>query len=366
MNSEPDTILIRYFSGEISAEERHALEAWLASDPDNHGALERLRELWEASTDIPYTPDTESALKALKERAVLRAAGPIDLDVERVRGSGARRASVTGTRSRIPRTLRIAAMIAAVLGGGVVVQQMILQPRSDTGETTDPRVVATGPGQLRTLVLGDGTTVMLSVASRLEVPAEYGRSARNLYLIGEAYFDVTHDAGRPFRVRTSRGIAEDLGTRFNVRAYPETAALEVVVAEGSVALSRTPPARPEEGDPAAETRAAAVIEAGDLGRLEADGMVLVEHDVDLATRLAWIERRLAFDQMPLREVLAQLGRWYDLDTQVTDSTLASQPVTVSFDNEALSEVLELLASAVGARYERSGRKVTFSRAPRAR
>ena len=78
--------------------------------------------------------------------------------------------------------------------------------------------------------------VTLNAGSRLRWRADYGARTREVQLEGEGYFEVRHDGARPFRVHAPGAVAEDLGTRFTVRAYPEGSGVEVAVAEGRVAL----------------------------------------------------------------------------------------------------------------------------------
>ena len=67
------------------------------------------------------------------------------------------------------------------------------------------------------LVLSDGTQVAINAESKLRYPIRFDSISRNVYVSGEAYFKVAHDASRPFRVHTSKGVIELLGTEFNVR-----------------------------------------------------------------------------------------------------------------------------------------------------
>src|SRR2546430_4318229 len=80
----------------------------------------------------------------------------------------------------------------------------------------------------------DWTRIVLSADSKLRVPADYGVTARAVYLAGEAYFAIAHDAAKPFAVHAGPGVIWDLGTRFGVRAYADEPEVEVVVADGKV------------------------------------------------------------------------------------------------------------------------------------
>src|SRR5438132_1311029 len=157
------------------------------------------------------------------------------------------------------------------------------------------------------------------------------------------------DPARPFVVHTPHSAIRAIGTRFGVHAYGDAAAERVAVAEGAVALAL--PAHP-----AAETP----LRAGQVATLSRAGAVRVLHGAAVMNELAWTRGRLVFTSVPLSEAAQRLGRWYDLDVLVIDSTLARRPITGSYSNEPVSEVLTLITSAVGARYEWRGRSVTIS------
>src|SRR2546430_645234 len=177
-------------------------------------------------------------------------------------------------------------------------------------------------------------------AAGAALPARWG---------GRGYFSVVHDRARPFVVHTPHSAIRAIGTRFGGHAYGDAAAERVAVAEGAVALAL--PAQP-----AAETP----LRAGQVATLSRAGAVHVLHGAAVMNELAWTRGRLVFTSVPLSEVAQRLGRWYDLDVLVIDSTLARRPITGSYSNEPVSEVLTLITSAVGARYEWRGRSVTIS------
>jgi len=208
-------------------------------------------------------------------------------------------------------------------------------------------------GQRAVIRLRDGTQVTLAPQSRLRYPADYGTARRELYLDGEAYFQVTPDSQRPLRVHTAASVTEDLGTAFVVRAYADQVATEVVVAEGRVALWRA--------DTAAASRPALLLGARDLGRLEQGGGATVRRGVDLARQLAWTRGVLSFDGTPLGEVVRTLERWYNVEIRVADSALAARRLTATFQNESIDLVLQRIALTVGLRVERADGSVILLR-----
>jgi ferric-dicitrate binding protein FerR (iron transport regulator) len=209
------------------------------------------------------------------------------------------------------------------------------------------REYATLPGQRSQLTLLDGTRVLLSVDSRLRLPRDYGVRERVVELEGEAYFVVRHDATQPFVVRTARGTTEDLGTQFDVRAYRDEH-LQVVVAEGRVVLR--PAAR-------AGTTTPLTLHPRERGVIDAGGTVTRTRGIPVARYVSWTRGVLWFHEAPLSGVIAQLGRWYDLEIAVSDSTLLAEPLTISFGPESADEALTALARVLDARVTRAGRSV---------
>jgi ferric-dicitrate binding protein FerR (iron transport regulator) len=215
-----------------------------------------------------------------------------------------------------------------------------------------PRVYTTQRGERGDMRLPDGTHVILAAESRLTVPVSFDSARREVMLEGDAYFEATHDSTKPFTVLARHGVIRDLGTRFDVRAYSERRVVEVVVAEGKVDLrartSRTAALAPS-----------ALLVRGQLGRLDTAGTTTVRSGVDVERYTGWIDGRLAFDDTPLREVAAQLARWYDLDISFAEPALGARHVTLLLRQQPVPKILDALALVTHTRYERVGRRVRF-------
>jgi transmembrane sensor len=174
---------------------------------------------------------------------------------------------------------------------------------------------------------------------------------RDVELEGQGYFDVVHDSTRPFRVHTSHGIAEDIGTAFSVSAYPEVHGVQVLVASGAVVVHGR---APRDGQKESHYRRAITLTRGDAARIDTLGRATVRRDIDVASQLAWTHGTLVFRRTPLRDVIPQLNRWYDINVQLGDSTLADYVYTASLGSEPVSHVLELLAASIGTRLVHRG------------
>ena len=172
-------------------------------------------------------------------------------------------------------------------------------------------------------------------------------------LEGEAYFVVRHDTARPFVVRTAHGTTEDLGTQFDVRAYREEH-LQVVVAEGRVVLR-----------PTARAGAAAplTLRPRERGVIDSRGTLSRTRGIPVGQYVSWTRGVLWFHEAPLRSVTAQLGRWYDLDIAVSDTSLAAETLTMSFGSQSADEALATLAKVLDVRFTRAGRSVLLISSP---
>ena len=317
-------LVFRYFGNECSRDERAEFERWLAADPQRRIVVD----------------------------AAVAAAGRT-LEGMRPTSPPPRVLAPRRTPARPGWLVPLAASVAIAVGGTLLMKYPAWRRSADAPAAAPLRVAQTVRGGRQELRLADGTHIVLGPASTLRYPADFGTGPREVELTGEAYFEVTHDAAHPFRVRAGRAQAEDIGTAFGVRAYPEDSVVRVTVKEGSVSLGATTPG----------ATARAVLIPGQLGTLANGKSAAVVTRVNVDASLAWMTGRLAFDETPLSEVLVQLGRWYDAPFRLADPSLASRTLTASFSTESLADVLSALAPVLDVRFERVADTVVV-RAPR--
>src|SRR5438046_7682597 len=202
-------LLDRYLAGEASAADAQAVREWLAADAEHSLLRDERRLIKRVIADKPPHSSTNAAwAKALKALEVARPAQP------RVR------------RRLLVAALAAAAVVMARIGGPGVGGLLRRAPQW--------REYATAAAQRMVIRLQDGTQVTIAPKSRVRYTADYGTAHRDLYLDGEAYFQVAPDSQRPLRVHTAGSVTEDLGTAFVIRAYADQIATEVDVAEGQI------------------------------------------------------------------------------------------------------------------------------------
>jgi transmembrane sensor len=346
-----DDLLARFIDGALSQAQARELETLIAAHPHLARRVADLRILLNVQPPRA-SADADRLWLAIRERA-------LEEEPAAVRAAAAAR-----NRPRVPKLVasrfNFAAAAAALImvGAGVSWFAWTRRPHDVGGPvaSAEPRHYSTSRGQNATIQLTDGSQVVLAPASRLTIPADYGAPNRAIGLEGEAIFSVRHDATHPFRVRARGAVVEDLGTRFDVRAYQNDPAVTVAVAEGAVTLGRERSTPAGAGHPAPE---GVVLHQGEIGSLDRAGEVSSLRTPRVAGRLAWARGRLVFVARPLPEVLVEIGRWYDLDIRVPDARLASRLVTAEFSTQSVSEMIDALALAVDASITRSGQVVTM-------
>ena len=159
--------------------------------------------------------------------------------------------------------------------------------------------ISTPRGRFFRLVLPDGSRVWLNAASSIQYPTAFSGTERRVEVKGEAYFEVAHDAGKPFRVALDGGAeVEVLGTHFNVNDYGDEPAPTVTLLEGSVRVKNK--------------ANAVVLEPGQQAAV-LENNFRVQHQVNTTQVVAWKDGGFNFDNMGVETVMRQLSRWYDIE-----------------------------------------------------
>ena len=358
-NSFDWMILDRYLADDMRPGDREQLDAWIAGHPSRAGLLKVLTtECNRRSLDAPLWD-----IDALANRVADRTSPtPIQPRLEKrvwVSRPFADAGNYSGRR-QWTRVAGIAATIAVAGTAGFLATHEWRQAPQRSAPAPKMREYATTRGQLASIYLADGTRVVLAPESRLYVaesvadPSRSGNrsTAREVRLEGGAYFDVVHDANSPFSVTTAAGVARDLGTEFEVRAYEsgKTAQpMQVTVISGVVSLHR----------PGSGAQAVATLRRGDRGTLSGTGRFTLVQNVDLGPTLAWTKGSLVFNHTHVSDVVRELSRWYDLDIRLSDEVDPNRRLILTLDNEAAQEAINLVALSLGLRVQQRGRVVTL-------
>ena len=196
------------------------------------------------------------------------------------------------------------------------------------------------------VVLADGTMVWLNSASRLIYPQSFMGKERRVVLSGEAFFDVTHDAERPFVVETSRMNVKVLGTRFNVNDYDDNEEVSTTLVNGSVEIVS--------GDQQAFRLVPGEQAYGKENELE-------KREVNVRLYTSWIDGKFLFNNTELEEIAKQISRWYDVEIFFSSESVKKVRFTgaiVKF--KPLEDLVRMIESTSQVRFSVKGRTIVIS------
>lgn len=208
---------------------------------------------------------------------------------------------------------------------------------------------STGEEQQKNITLSDGTEIRLNANSRIQISQEYGKTGREIDLEGEAYFKVIHDDNKPLVVKTPQAIVKDLGTAFNINAYPEHQNIQVAVTEGKVLLW---------SNRYTEDQATTLVE-GEFAFLDLVTHHIEKNDFGVHNYLSWMNGRLKFNRDPLKDVSRQISNIYDVSIEFSEDSLKNLKLTTDFERGSLEKILEVISLTLDISYRIEGEKVIW-------
>jgi len=150
------------------------------------------------------------------------------------------------------------------------------------------------------VILPDGTKVWLNADSKLRYPVAFNGQYREVTLTGEAYFEVTHNAARPFKVHVAGSEIMVLGTSFNVNGYHDDGLIKTTLVEGKVQV-------------ATGSGKKSILHPGEQAQISNKDALNVLSDVDVAGVVAWKQGHFEFNNTDLATIMHQISRWYDIE-----------------------------------------------------
>lgn len=198
---------------------------------------------------------------------------------------------------------------ASIVKAGVVVSgtKADFSKIKTTSDEPEMKTISTPRGKDYELVLSDGTVVLLNADSKITFPTRFTGDKRTVKLVGEAYFKVSKNKHRPFIVETGNLYTKVLGTEFNLKAYPHSD-VNVTLIKGSVAVN-------------AEGKEV-MLKPGENAEYSENKDIEVT-TVDTEGYIQWKDGYFYFDNVPLIDVVRDLGRWYNVNIEIRNNSLMS-------------------------------------------
>jgi transmembrane sensor len=193
------------------------------------------------------------------------------------------------------------------------------------------------------VVLTDGTKVWLNAASSITYPTAFTGTDREVEITGEVYFEVAHNAAKPFRVKSNGQTVEVLGTHFNINAYEDEPVVTTTLFEGAVKVNKG--------------TASALLKPGQQSSVtENNHAIRITDNVDLDQALAWKNGKFYFTNTDIGEVMRQVARWYDVDIEYKGKVPNMRLSGSCYRNLTASKALVIL-EYTGINFKIEGRKI---------
>lgn len=227
--------------------------------------------------------------------------------------------------------------------------------------------ISTRPGSKSRIQLPDGSTVWINAGSKITYDKSFGGELREVTLSGEAFFDVVHDADRPFIIHASAIDIRVLGTAFNVKAYPEDAKTETSLIRGRIEVSfRNRPndkiiLTPNEKLVVDNQRSADSVQQDNALPLMAINKLKINPTDSTVAETQWVENRLVFNDESLEDLVVKMERWYGVEIEIRETFLKGKRFTGNFQNENIEQAMEALAISYPFSFERNGNKIFIHR-----
>jgi ferric-dicitrate binding protein FerR (iron transport regulator) len=311
----------KYLAGKCTLEEAAAVEQWYASQ--------------QKTNDVFYKGDKD-AIQESASRSLLAIKEKLGIQENTAKVVSIRKSNIS---SRWP----AAACILLLLSVG-----SFFYFKNAKNKLTYT-VVRTGTGQTKHVKLPDGTVVWLNAGTMVKYASDFNRNDREVYLDGEAFFDVVHDQGKPFDVHSGNVQTHVLGTAFSISAYPNSLINNVTVLRGKVQVSDT------------ERVLAYVLPNQALEYTIKGGKSTVTR-VSSEKVVAWTGGKLAFIDMPMQDIAVHLQKWYGVNFVFKNQQLKNIRFTASFNNTiSLNDLLAVMydVSHVNYRVDTKTQTVTY-------
>lgn len=307
-----DDLLVKYLLHEAKAEETNTVEAWLEATAENQTYFNQFREIWEQSKALAIisTTDENAAWQLFQNRIQTKPA-------------------VVKPLNRFV-SMRVAALLILLAGVGLLAYFGLKEKPAQLLTAQSANVV-------RIDTLPDGSVVTLNKNSSITYPEKFKTDTRSVTLKGEAFFNVTPNKMKPFIIQINDVTIKVVGTSFNVRS--ENGSTEVIVATGVVQVQRG--------------SKMVTLRPNEKTTVQPRDSVLVEMPETTHLYNYYQSNEFVCDNTPLWKLVAVLNKAYNANIVIGREELRDLPLTTTFSNESLEQILHILSLTFNIKVQRT-------------
>jgi ferric-dicitrate binding protein FerR (iron transport regulator) len=348
-------LIKKYLAGECSPEELRLVNRWYNSFENEEGLISSLDEQQQLDLKSKMLSKVK---KNIHQQKKITATTKVDRNLS----------------NRFALYAKIAAMTVIVAGLSFFIinystinnpdtkQEMLVNTRETVREIANHQVDS------KKISLPDGSTIWLSANSTIKHPANFETHIREVYLDGEAFFDVKRDTLRPFIIHSGHLTTRVLGTSFTIRAYQQDPRIEVSVVTGKVSVYVKPEAETKVAKD--ENKASPQIDskAGELVLLPNEkatfskiNLALQREPIEpLPKKNRWAPASLSFQNTSIRQVVKELNQQFDAEILIEDQAINNCTIRADFTNQNLPLIIELICKSIDADYRMIDKKIVIS------
>jgi len=359
-----DDLIIRYLSGNTTADEDCTLMDWIGESDDHKSTFNAIRNIWLATSQ---TVDVVSALNIYPNNTNTFQNITEDDEVNE-----------TSKPSIFINILKVAAVILITLSIGALGNQYLLNRNLLTLNDHNMNVQTT-LGSRAVTTLPDGSKVWLNAGSRIDYTMEFGKISRIVKLTGEAFFDVKTDSTKPFIVRAGKLAIKAYGTAFDVKAYPEENAITTTLVRGKVVIAGKDNAdkdfvvrmKPNDKIAFFNDKLQNVNELNKLhltnNKVQHSAPVILNEinaikEAEIKTELytSWKDDRWVIEKRDIAGLVNDFERRYNIKIDLASDDIKRYHFTGTLQNETIEQVLVILRHTIPLKYKIDKGLITIS------
>ena len=333
-NMEPYYELIaKKIHGELNQQEEKEFEVWVNSSPENHRTFDQLQKAWEESgkisfMDEPLQVDTDVAWNNLSDK-IQKPEQPTGIfNIQ----------DYPKKQRNIKTWLSIAASIVLLISVGGIYE--FFTPTSGQ----DTYITDSTPQQFQ---FSDGSLVELNSNSVITIGEAYNDNTREVFLEGEAFFDIAKDKQRPFIIHTNAINVLVTGTSFYVKSGTQGHNVEVIVETGNVKLT-------DINNPLSQI----TLSAGENAVYQTENKIFDKVNKDVNS-LFWKTKTLVFSKMTLKEVVGIINQCYNVNIVLSNKNPGNCKLTATFKDQGIKDIVEVIKATFDLNVKEDDTQIKF-------
>jgi len=337
-----EELIVRYLQHTISEDEMSELHIWMQESPENKAFFFQLKNIYDSTRHHKITDEKGMEISWQRMRSKMQ-------DTHSSVKTTSKRAKVLWRMTGYVAVI----LIALAIGWGIGLKNVKDSPDVHVADTTYNQVHVKKGGKPNTVILSDGSKIQLNAATTIKYPTNFSTDKREIYLDGEAYFEITENKEKPFVINLKQQSITVLGTHFNVEAHQSESYSIVTLLSGSISLETFS----HEGKSISQM----LLKPNQRAYYDdISGSVSLEN-VDASLSNVWIRGAYKFKDEPLYLITKRLENYYGIKIRLMNDSLKYVKYTGTFSLEqSIQEVLKIMNYDKQFKFKQTGNEIQIT------